>query len=128
MGFAASPYSSVKMVLIVEEVCRGNWHEEGLGLDGKELNLFQWKFIRLNLQGTKDYDPCHSWILKMQLDGCVVCDILSFVDDEHVGGQMRTSPGRLVTSWQAHRVILVCRIPPGRPDCVVSSQVPGQEP
>jgi hypothetical protein len=41
MGFAASPYSSVKMALIAEEVCRGNRHEEEVGLDGKELNPFQ---------------------------------------------------------------------------------------
>ena len=40
MGFAASPYSSVKMALVVKEVCRGSRHEEGLGLDGKELNPF----------------------------------------------------------------------------------------
>ena len=65
MGFAASPYSSVKMALIVKEVCRGIRHEEGLGLDRKELNPFQWKFIHLNLPGTKDYNPCLSWILKM---------------------------------------------------------------
>jgi len=37
MGFAASPYSSVKMALIVEEVWQGNQHEEEVGLDGKEI-------------------------------------------------------------------------------------------
>ena len=37
MGFAASPYSSVKMALVVEEVCRGSRHEEGLvGREGIE--------------------------------------------------------------------------------------------
>jgi hypothetical protein len=46
MGFAASPYSSIRMALVAEEVCRGNWHKAGIGLDGKELNPFQWKRIR----------------------------------------------------------------------------------
>ncbi len=42
MGFAASPYNSIKLALVVEEVCRGDRHEEGVGLDGKEPNPFQW--------------------------------------------------------------------------------------
>ncbi len=40
MGFAASPYNSVKMALVAEEVCQGDHKEQGIGLDGKELNLF----------------------------------------------------------------------------------------
>ena len=86
MGFAALPYCSVKMALVVEEVCRGDRHEEGVGADGKELNPFQWRYVRLNLPGTKDYDPCTSWISKIRGDGRVACDILSFVDDERVVG------------------------------------------
>jgi hypothetical protein len=35
MGFAASPYNSIKLALIIKEVCRGDRHEEGVGLDGK---------------------------------------------------------------------------------------------
>ena len=95
MGFAASPYCSVKMALVVEEVCRGNRHEEGVGLDGKELNPFQWRFIRLNLPGTKDYDPCLSWILKIRGDRRMACNILLFVNDDRVGG-----PDEDLT-WQA---------------------------
>ncbi len=45
MGFATSPYNSIKMVLVAEEVCQGNHSDEGLGLDGKQLNPFQWKRI-----------------------------------------------------------------------------------
>ncbi len=45
MGFAASPYNSIKMSLIVGEICRGDWHEEGVGIDGKEQNPFQWRHI-----------------------------------------------------------------------------------
>ena len=95
MGFAASPYCSVKMALVVEEVCRGDRHEEGVGSDGKDLNPFQWRYVRLNLPGTNDYDPCTSWISKIRGDGRVACDILSFVDDERVVG-----PDEDLT-WQA---------------------------
>ncbi len=87
MGFAASPYSSIKMMaLVAEEVCRGNRQEAGIGLDGKELNLFQWKCIRLNLPGTREYNPCTSWMTKVRADGQVACNIFSFVDDVKVTG------------------------------------------
>jgi hypothetical protein len=42
MGFAASLYNSIKMALIAGEICREDWHEEGVGIDGKELTPFQW--------------------------------------------------------------------------------------
>ena len=35
MGFAALPYNSIKMALVVEEICKGNRHEEGVGIDEK---------------------------------------------------------------------------------------------
>jgi hypothetical protein len=41
MGFASSPYSSIRTALVVEEVCRGDRHKIGLGSDKKELNPFQ---------------------------------------------------------------------------------------
>ena len=65
MGFAASLYNSIKMALVAEEICKGDCHDEQVGLDGKELNPFQWKRIRLNLPETKDYDPCLLWISKI---------------------------------------------------------------
>ncbi len=40
MGFAASPYTSNKMELIVEEVFQGNRLEKGLDEDETELNQF----------------------------------------------------------------------------------------
>jgi hypothetical protein len=99
MGFAASPYNSIKMALAVEEVCRGNRHKEGLGLDGRELNPFQWRQIRLNLLGTKDYNPCTSWLTKIWADGRVACDIFAFVDDERVTGPDED------LAWQASHVL-----------------------
>jgi hypothetical protein len=41
MGFAASPYNSIKMALVAEEICKGDRFETGVGCDGKELNPFQ---------------------------------------------------------------------------------------
>jgi hypothetical protein len=99
MEFATSPYNSIKMVLIAKEICRGNRHKERLGSDGKELNPFQWARIRLNLPGTKGYDPGKSWISKMRSDGRVACDVFSFVDDERV-----TGPTKELT-WQASHVL-----------------------
>ena len=122
MGFAASPYSSVKMALIVKEVCRGNRHEEGLGLDGKELNLFQWKFIRLNLPRTKDYDPCLSWISKMRADGRVACDILPFDDDKRVGG-----PDEDLT-WQASHKLASKQSYLGMQDAARKARLCSQQP
>ncbi len=84
MGFAASPYNSIKMALVAEEVCKGDQLETGVGLDGKELNPFQWERVELNLPGTKEYDPCVSWITKKQKDGQMACNVFTFVDDERV--------------------------------------------
>ena len=41
VGFAASPYNSIKMALIAKEICKGDCHDKRVGLDGKELNSFQ---------------------------------------------------------------------------------------
>ena len=51
MGFAVSPYNSVKMALIAKEVCKGNRHQTGKGVEIKELNPFQWHSVRSNLPG-----------------------------------------------------------------------------
>ena len=56
MGFKSSPYNSIKMALIAEEVIKGDRLETGVGADGRELNPFHWCSIRLNLPGP-GYDP-----------------------------------------------------------------------
>ena len=99
MGFAASPYNSIKMALIAEEICKGNRFETGVGWDGKEINPFQWKGVHLNLPGTKDYDPCVTWISKRREDGRIACDVFTFVDDERVVG-----PDEELT-WQASHAL-----------------------
>jgi hypothetical protein len=99
MGFAASPYNSIKMALVAEEVCLGDCHEQGVGADGRELNPFQWESIHLNLPGSKEYDPCVSWISKLRADGRVACGLFTFVDDERV-----TGPDQDLT-WQASHAL-----------------------
>ncbi len=69
MGFVASPYNSIKMALVAEEICKGNPFKTGVGWDGKEINPFQWKGVHLNLPRMKDYDPCVTWISKRRKDG-----------------------------------------------------------
>jgi hypothetical protein len=64
-------------------------------LDGKELNPFQWKSIRLNLPGTIGYNPSTTWISKRREDGQLACDVFTFIDDERVVG-----PTEELT-WQA---------------------------
>ncbi|EJK75313.1 hypothetical protein THAOC_02965, partial [Thalassiosira oceanica] len=61
MGFRSSPYNSVKLLLIIEEVVKGDRHNSGTDpLTGAELNPFNWESIRLNLPGP-GYDP--GWAL-----------------------------------------------------------------
>lgn len=83
MGIKPSPYNSIKLALIAEEVCKGDRHETGVGADGRELNPFQWKSIRLNLPGP-GYDPSLSWVAKLREDSRLACELLTFVDDERI--------------------------------------------
>lgn len=89
MGFKSSPYNSVKMTLIAEEVILGD------RLDPS--NPFQWDSVRLNLPGTRTYDPTCSWIAKVRVDGLNACILVTFVDDERVAGATRE------LTWQAGR-------------------------
>jgi hypothetical protein len=57
MGFAASPYNSIKMAMVAEEICKEVQLETGVGVDGKELNPFQRNHVHLNLPGTEGCDP-----------------------------------------------------------------------
>jgi hypothetical protein len=95
MGFAPSPYNSIKMAMIVEEVAKGDRRQVGKGKDGRDLNPFQWESVRLNLPGTRNYNPCVSWLSKRQKDSRIACDVFTFVDDERV-----TGPDEELT-WQA---------------------------
>ena len=74
MGFKPSPYNSVKMYLVVEEILRGD------RLDPE--NAFQYDHIHLNLPGTSGYNPSLAWISKRRKDKSLTTDMVSFVDDQ----------------------------------------------
>eukprot|EP00804_Cyclotella_cryptica_P012519 CCRYP_017724-RA/>CCRYP_017724-RA protein AED:0.34 eAED:0.23 QI:0/0/0/1/1/1/3/0/930 len=78
MAFSPSPYNSIRMALIAEEVIRGDKEDS--------MNPFQWNSVCLNLPGTSSYDPMTSWIAKVREDGLVACELFTFVDDERVTG------------------------------------------
>ena len=78
MGFSPSPHNSVKMSLVVEEIIKGD------RFDPK--NPFQWELVRLNLPGSKSYDPSQPWIKKVRADGQSASELFTFVDDERVAG------------------------------------------
>ena len=78
MGFRSSPYNSVKMYLIAEEVIRGD------RLDGQ--NPFRWHHVELNLPGTANYNPSKAWITKRRVDGTLASDMVVFVDDKRLVG------------------------------------------
>jgi len=91
MGFKSSPYNSIKMALVAEEVIVGDRHDVS--------NPFQWSRVRLNLPGSKDYDPSASWISKVRADDMMACVLFTFVDDERIVGATEE------LAWQAsHRL------------------------
>ena len=90
MGFKSSPYNSIKMALVAEEVIIGDRHDAA--------NPFQWSRVRLNLPGSRDYDPSVSWISKIRADDMMACVLFTFVDDERIVGATKE------LAWQAsHR-------------------------
>ena len=94
MGFGPSPYNSIKLALIAEEVIKGDRHDPN--------NPFSWACVQLNLPGSIDYDPEISWIRKVRDDLLSACELFTFVDDERVKGATRE------LTWQAsHRLAAV---------------------
>ncbi len=81
MGFRLSPYNSVRMYLIAEEIIRGDRRNS--------TNAFQWDTIRLNLPGTTKYDPLQAWLSKQRADGSLASNFVCFVDNLRATGQGR---------------------------------------
>ena len=78
MGFKSSPYNSVRMYLISEEIIRGDRHDRD--------NAFQWHDITLNLPGSVEYKPDATWISKRRQDGTLASDFVCFMDDQRITG------------------------------------------
>jgi hypothetical protein len=79
MGFKSSPYNSIRMYLVSEEIIRSDRHDPS--------NAFQWHSILLSLPGTKGYKPALSWISKCRNDKSLAIDFVCFVDDLRITGQ-----------------------------------------
>ena len=76
MGFKSSPYNSIKMYLVTEEIIRGNREDKS--------NAFQWHTVLLNLPGSENYRPDVAWISKRREDGSLASDFVCFVDDQRL--------------------------------------------
>ena len=90
MGFSPSPYNSVKMYLISEEIIRGDRHDSS--------NAFQWNRCLLNLPGTKEYKPSIAWISKRRSDNSLASDFVCFIDDQRLAG---STPARIIEAGHA---------------------------
>ena len=53
----------------------------------------------MNLPGSKNYDPCTSWLSKVRANGRVACDVIEFVDDERAMGPDEE------LAWQASHIL-----------------------
>eukprot|EP00980_Cylindrotheca_fusiformis_P026387 scaffold16048_cov85-Cylindrotheca_fusiformis.AAC.1 len=77
MGLKSSPYQAVQAVLVAKEVILGDRRD-------KE-NAYRWDVVRLNLPGSKGYDPSLPWVSKIRIDdGEIACDLFIYVDDGRV--------------------------------------------
>ena len=97
MGFRPSPYNSIRMFLIAEEVIRGDRHDPS--------NPLQWNGIMLNLPGTRQYNPSIAWLSKRRTDGSLASDFVTFVDDLRLaaqGGKQVRELGHTVSTKQAY--------------------------
>jgi hypothetical protein len=97
MGFKPSPYNSIRMYLITEEIIRGNRHDPD--------NAFQYNFVMLNLLGLEGYKPSVAWISKRRSDGSLASNFICFVDDQRVSGEGReqvVAAGHTISSRKSY--------------------------
>lgn len=79
MGLKSSPYQSVQAMLVAKEVIKGDRKDPN--------NAFRWDEVRLNLPGSKNYDPRISWVSKIRVkDNSLAADIFIYVDDARITG------------------------------------------
>jgi hypothetical protein len=81
IGFRPSPYNSIRIYLIAEEVIQGDHNDPN--------NAFQWSHLLLNLPGTENYKHSLAWVSKRRKDGSLASDFVCFVDNLWITGQGR---------------------------------------
>jgi hypothetical protein len=79
MGLKPSPYQAVQGMMVAEDLIKGDRFDKS--------NPFRWDFLRMNLPGSKAYEPSLPWVSKVRLgDNNIACDLVIFVDDLRVTG------------------------------------------
>ena len=76
MGFKPSPYITIRLRLLVEDVVRGDHRDPS--------NPYHWEAVVLNLPGSAVYDPTMPWVYRVRYeDGkpVMASDHVTFVDD-----------------------------------------------
>lgn len=78
MGAKASPYQSIRAMLYAEDFITGDRHSAS--------NPFRWSHVRLNLPGSRDYDPIIPSVAKIRSDNSLATDFYIYVDDVRITG------------------------------------------
>jgi len=90
MGLKSSPYQAVQAVLVAKEHILGDRRDRD--------NAYRWDKVRMNLPGSRSYDPTLPWVSKIRIeDGSIACDLFIYVDDGRVTGPTEAD------CWQATR-------------------------
>jgi hypothetical protein len=90
MGLKSSPYQAVQAMLVAKEIIRGDRHDQS--------NAFRWDKVRMNLPGSKEYDPSLPWVSKIRVsDGKMAVDLFIYVDNARLTALSEEE------SWQATR-------------------------
>jgi hypothetical protein len=86
MGCKSSPYNSVRYLYLADEFCKAL------------NNPMRWDYVRLNLPGSKLYNPRLLCVFKWcgRADR-IAGDVCQFIDDERGSGHSREN------AWQVHR-------------------------
>jgi hypothetical protein len=111
MGLKPSPYNSIRMYLVTEEINWGDRHDPD--------NAFQYNYVMLNLPGLKGYKPLVAWISKRRSDGSLASNFDCFMDDQRILGEGRE---RVVTTGHA---ISLCESHLEIQDALRKLQAPG---
>jgi len=93
-----------------------------VGLGRNDKNPFEWSSIRKDYPGSEGYDPSLPWILKIDEEGLLACDLHQYVDDLSVMAK------DVALTWRASsRVAKICSFL-GFQDAARKRRAPSQEP
>jgi hypothetical protein len=82
MGIKSSPHGCTKMEMLGDEVAIGDSNDP--------TNPFAFDPVRLNLPGSKEYNPQLPWVSKVCFStGRIAADVRTYVDDKRVTGPHR---------------------------------------